>query len=100
MDSLTNDADPGDLITDRQCRREMNDISAVTLWQYTNDPSLGFPPIIKIRNRNFRSRKLFDEFKARLIAKANDEHDLTAARQATTLAREARARRRELEVTT
>jgi hypothetical protein len=93
--SLPNNDEPGDLITDRQCRRELNDITAVTLWAYTNDPLLGFPPIIKIRNRNFRSRKLFDAFKARMIAKANDQRVLAMAKELAAPAREARRRKRE-----
>jgi hypothetical protein len=71
--------DPGDLMTDAACRRELGGISSVTLWKYTNDKSLGFPPPVKIRKRNYRPRKLFDAFKARLIAQALAERSSGAA---------------------
>lgn len=96
--SLHDAADPGDLIADATCQRELDYISKVTLWKYSNDPKLNFPPVVKIWNRNYRSRKLFDEFKARLIAKANDARALAMARQLTASAREARGRKHEREV--
>jgi len=34
------------------------------------DPNLGFPPKIKIRQHNFRSRRALEEFKERMVAQA------------------------------
>jgi hypothetical protein len=87
--------DPGDLISDNDCCRELGGVTRVTLWVYSHDPELNFPPVIKLRQRNFRSRRAFNEFKARLIARANDARDLELARQLTAPALEARRRKRE-----
>jgi hypothetical protein len=40
------------------------------LHRLTHDPDLNFPPAIKIRGRNFRSRRALEEFKAAQIRKA------------------------------
>jgi hypothetical protein len=88
------DDDPGDFVPDKQVRRELGNITAVTLWEYTNDPRLDFPPPIKIRNRNFRSRKLLNAFKKRRINEASDDRE--TARKLSAPAREARARLRDL----
>ena len=50
-------------------------INLMTIWRWSNDPDLGFPPAIKIRNRNYRSRRALDDFKARML-----QRDLAAAR--------------------
>jgi hypothetical protein len=42
-------------------------VTPMTLWRYTHDPELDFPPPIKIRNRNFRSRLLLEAFKSRML---------------------------------
>lgn len=89
------DEDPGDLISDADCCQELGGITRVTLWAYSRDPELNFPPVIKVRKRNFRARRAFNAFKARLIAKTNGERDLALARQLTAPALEARRRRRE-----
>jgi hypothetical protein len=40
------------------------------LYRWTNDAKLGFPRPIKIRNRNFRSRRAIEEFKAKMTRAA------------------------------
>jgi hypothetical protein len=45
-------------------------ISPMTLYRWTNDPALGFPPKIKIKTRNYRSRKALEAFKKRREAAA------------------------------
>ncbi|MET4180697.1 hypothetical protein ABIB94_002797 [Bradyrhizobium sp. JR7.2] len=40
------------------------------LYRWTHDEKLGFPQPIKIRNRNFRSRRAIEEFKANLVRAA------------------------------
>ena len=42
-------------------------VSAMTGWRWTNDPEMGFPPLIKIRTRNYRSRGELDRFKERMV---------------------------------
>jgi hypothetical protein len=57
------------LVPDPEVWRELG-VTSMTGWRYTKDPELEFPPAIKIRNRNFRSRRLLEEFKARLLRTA------------------------------
>jgi hypothetical protein len=61
------------LIPDPLVCREFN-ITSMSLWKWTRDPNLSFPPVIKIRKRNYRSRKALDAFKARLMRKAISRH--------------------------
>jgi hypothetical protein len=42
----------------------------MSLWRWTRDTALNFPPPIAIRNRNFRSRKQLEAFKERMLRKA------------------------------
>ena len=42
-------------------------ITPMTGWRWTNDPEMGFPPLIKIRTRNYRSREELDRFKERMV---------------------------------
>ena len=49
------------LITSKEVRSLLGNISAMGLWRYTNDPKLGFPQPIKIGARNlWRARELRD----------------------------------------
>lgn len=57
------------LVPDPRVWREFG-VTPMTGWRWTNDPALGFPPRIKINNRNYRSRAALDAFKAGLMAKA------------------------------
>lgn len=57
------------LVPDRIVRKEFG-ISSMTLHRWTKDPSLKFPPPIRIRTRCFRSRVQLEEFKARLTQAA------------------------------
>jgi predicted DNA-binding transcriptional regulator AlpA len=61
---------PDHLVPDRIVRNELGDVSLMTIYRWTNDPTLGFPPPIKIRNKNFRSRRAIEEFKARMMRAA------------------------------
>jgi hypothetical protein len=60
---------PDELVPDPQVQREFG-ISKMTLHRWTNDPRLRFPPKVKIRERNFRSRKQIETFKARVLRQA------------------------------
>jgi hypothetical protein len=64
-----NSASPEILVPDPQVWAEFG-ITEMSGYRWTNDPDLGFPPAIKVRGRNFRSRRLLEEFKAALIHKA------------------------------
>jgi hypothetical protein len=69
---LSSNSDRDELVPDPVVWRELG-ITPMTGWRWTNDPDLDFPPQIKIRNRNFRSRKQFEAFKRRLILQATHE---------------------------
>jgi hypothetical protein len=58
-----------ELVPDPQVQREFG-VSKMTLHRWTLDPRLRFPPKIKIRERNFRSRKQLEKFKARMLRQA------------------------------
>jgi hypothetical protein len=60
---------PDELVPDPVVWREFG-ISSMTGWRWTNDPSLNFPPPIKIRTRCFRSRRQIEAFKAKLLKDA------------------------------
>jgi hypothetical protein len=45
-------------------------ITAMTLWRWDRDRELGFPPAVKIRSRKFRSRRLLEDWKERMVAEA------------------------------
>src|SRR4051812_34176269 len=63
---------PGDadeFVPDPQVAKEFN-ITLMSLWRWTNDPTLGFPPPIQIRGKNFRSRKQIEAFKQEMIRRA------------------------------
>jgi hypothetical protein len=48
-------------------------ITLMGLYRWTKDPKLRFPAAIKIRNRNFRSRRAIEEFKARMMRAATTQ---------------------------
>jgi hypothetical protein len=58
--------EPDQLIPDPIVWREFG-VSSMTGHRWTNDPDLDFPPIIKIRDRNYRSRRALEQFKQRRI---------------------------------
>ena len=63
---------PDELVPDPQVWAELG-ISSMTLWRWDHDPklaALGFPPPIKIRTRNFRSRRRLEKFKSNLLKNA------------------------------
>src|SRR5262245_13858821 len=73
------DTKPDNLIPDPVVCAEFG-VTAMTLWRWTRDTKLNFPPPIAIRNRNFRSRQQLEAFKERMLRKAicqrrgNDQH--------------------------
>jgi hypothetical protein len=57
---------PDELVPDPQVWDEFG-ICAMTGWRWSRDPELKFPPPIKIRTRNFRSRRMLEDFKQRML---------------------------------
>jgi hypothetical protein len=47
-------------------------IGRMAMWRWSRDENLKFPPVIKIRNRNYRSRKALEKFKRRMIRAGGD----------------------------
>jgi predicted DNA-binding transcriptional regulator AlpA len=68
---------PDQFIPDPEVWREFG-ITPMTGWRWSRDPRLGFPPVIKIGRRNFRSRKQLEAFKSRLLRKAITEREAKA----------------------
>jgi len=62
FDDLTFDQ----LVPDRIVKRELGNISNMTIWRYDRFPDRappGWPPAIKVGSRNYRSRKSFEAMK-------------------------------------
>ena len=64
--------EPDQHVPDPQVCAELG-ITSMTLWRYDHDADLNFPPAIKIRTRNFRSRRLLEEWKARMLRRAVEQ---------------------------
>jgi hypothetical protein len=62
MPSLPKD----ELVPDPRVCEEFG-ITLMTLWRWDHDPKLKFPPAIKIRKKNYRSRRQLEQFKQHLI---------------------------------
>jgi predicted DNA-binding transcriptional regulator AlpA len=69
------DRSPDQLVPDPTVAKEFGGVTLMTLYRWTNDPRLGFPPPVKIRNKNFRSRRAIEDFKARVMRKAISQPD-------------------------
>lgn len=81
----TETAQPDCLVPDAQFRREMGNISEMTLGRWDLDPrmhALGMPTKVQIRSRNFRSRHAIEAFKTRVMAEAAQRRKLLLARRA------------------
>jgi len=62
--------DPDDeFISDKTVIKEF-DITKMTLWRWDRSAELDFPPAIYIERRKYRSRKMVEAFKQRLLRKA------------------------------
>jgi hypothetical protein len=65
-DGGNDDGGDDELIPDPRVA-ELFGISLMTLWRWTHDRDLRFPPAVQIRKRNFRSRKQLDQFRSRML---------------------------------
>jgi hypothetical protein len=64
---------PDEFVADAQVQRELGGITAMTIWRWDRDPEIappGWPPVIRIGARKFRSRKQLEKFKAALLRAA------------------------------
>jgi predicted DNA-binding transcriptional regulator AlpA len=59
-------------VPDAQVARELG-ITLMTLWRYDHDESLNFPPPIKIRNKNYRSRLALEAWKQDMLKRALEQ---------------------------
>jgi predicted DNA-binding transcriptional regulator AlpA len=64
----TADLTPDELIPDPIVAKEFS-VSLMTIYRWSHDPDLHFPPAVQIRKRNFRSRRALEEFKARMVTR-------------------------------
>jgi hypothetical protein len=60
---------PEILVPDPVVCREFG-VTPMTLYRWSHDPELNFPPAVKIKERNFRVRRLLETFKGDLLRKA------------------------------
>jgi predicted DNA-binding transcriptional regulator AlpA len=67
------------LIPDHSVAAELG-CSVMSLWRRTRDPGDAFPPPVKIRNRNYRSRRLLEAYKMRKLHEAMRVHRARMAR--------------------
>jgi hypothetical protein len=56
-----------ELVPDADVRRELGNISVMSLWRLTQQPEANFPKLIKLGSRNYRARSELERFKKRLI---------------------------------
>jgi hypothetical protein len=64
---------PDEFVADAQVQRELGGITAMTIWRWDRDPEIappGWPPVIRIGPRKFRSRRMLEKFKAALLRRA------------------------------
>jgi hypothetical protein len=66
--------EPDQLVPDTKILGEFG-ITAMTLWRWTNDRTLGFPQPAKIRGKNYRSRRELERFKREGLARAIAERE-------------------------
>jgi hypothetical protein len=79
MTTVPDDADM--LVSDPQVREEFG-ISEMTEWRWDHDPEmadLGWPAKVKIRQRNYRSRRALNAFKENLLRRAFQERTVAHA---------------------
>jgi hypothetical protein len=69
------------LIPDPKVAREFN-VSLMTLWRWDRDEAkaaLGWPPKVKIGDRNFRHRSRLEAFKSNLLQRALAQREAASA---------------------
>jgi hypothetical protein len=63
---MTDIVQPDHFVPDPVIAREFS-VTLMTLWRWSHDTRLEFPPAIKIRGKNFRSRRAIEDFKSSLL---------------------------------
>jgi hypothetical protein len=62
-------AAPDEYVPDPLVAKEFS-VTLMTLWKWDHDERLAFPPpVMKIRGRNYRSRRAIEEFKTKMISR-------------------------------
>jgi hypothetical protein len=69
MDTSNDNGGRKRLVPDTLIWKDLN-VSSMTGWRISNDPTLGFPPKIKIRGRNYRD---FDALEAWKLARVRGD---------------------------
>jgi hypothetical protein len=81
--AICSDGTPDTFVPDRLVQKEFS-ITPMTLSRWDRDPTLrrhGWAQPIKIRNRNFRSRRALEAFKATMLRIAVSERNKTVTPQ-------------------
>lgn len=76
-DQSVDPATPDTFVPDPQVAREFG-VTAMTLFRWSHDPkmaALGWPPAVPIGQRNYRSRRALEQFKANLLKQAVQRQD-------------------------
>ncbi len=79
--ALTTPSEPDALVPDPVVWRELG-VTPMTGWRYARDPDLGFPAAIKIRHRNFRSRRALEDWKAKMVRRSTAQREQRRAKVA------------------
>ena len=64
---------PDTLVPDGLAAIELGGVTLMTIWRWDRDPEMlkrGWPLPVKVKKRNYRSRRALEAFKARLFAEA------------------------------
>jgi hypothetical protein len=64
------DEEPDTLVPDPEVCKEFGGVTLMCLWRWSRDPTLNFPSPIKLHGRNYRSRRMLEAFKQRMIERA------------------------------
>lgn len=60
----------GRLLTARQLRTKLGGVSNMTIWRWMHNPSLDFPPPIKLNRRNYWSESAVNDYIHKQIEKS------------------------------
>jgi hypothetical protein len=84
--TATEIVDADDLLPSGEVRRLLGNVTSMTIWRWTTDPSVGFPPPDKvIRKRKYWYRRTITDFQSRITSRETrrDIAERAEARRAT-----------------
>ena len=73
------DAERDVFVPDRQVRDELGGLAHMTVWRWDHMPETrpaGWPPLVRIGGRKFRSRQQVEQFKDELVKRAIAEREV------------------------